>query len=331
MTEPLPKVSIVIPTYNAETTIGPLLDSLLKLDYPDYEIIVVNDGSKDGTKAIVGQYQVKLLNQTNRGVSAARDVGLRAATGEIVAYVDSDVTVTQDWLRRLVEPFQDSCIGATTGRTVFLRNETCTSWVRSMDIERRNAGRSSFTRIANGPNSAFRRTVLIDVGGFDPDWYHAEDTEVSYRIWLKTHKIRYIPQAVVHHVPEGDWRVFLRKRYRDAKAFTRMLAKYPKVAIIEDDFVEFQMKVQPPLFLLIILLGIASVLWIWLPWGSFAFLGFAVLLVGGLLLNLPEAAALVTASRRASFFFKGMALQVLRGFAWGLGLGVGGISQVVRG
>ncbi len=331
MSEMLPRISVVIPTYDAEETIGPLLGSLLKQDYPDYEVIVVNDGSKDGTKAIVEKYPVKLLDQPNRGASAARDAGLRAATGDIVTYVDSDVTVTPDWLRRLVAPLCDPTIGATTGRTVFQRNGACTSWLRSMDIERRNARRHEYTRLANGPNSAFRKNVLLEVGGFDPHWYHAEDTEVSYRVWQKGYKIRYVPEAVVNHVAEDDWHDYLRKRYRDAKAFTRMLLRYPRTAILQDDFVEFAMKIQPPLFLLTILLGVGSFLWLVTPLGFYIFLGFALLLVLLILLNLPEAASLWSASRKASFFVKSLGLQILRGFAWGLGLGVGSVRQVVRG
>src|SRR3990172_1618854 len=207
------RVSIVVPAYNAERTIGPLLDSLMSLHYPEYEVIIVNDGSKDRTREIVEQYPVRLINQTNRGASAARDAGLRAASGEIVAYVDSDVAVTPEWLEHLFEPFSDQAIAATTGRTVFLRNEKCASWMRSMDIERRNAHRKKYTRLANGPNSAFRRDILLKVGGFDPRWYHAEDTEVSYRIWGLGHRIQYVPEAVVHHVAEEDWRIYLRKRY----------------------------------------------------------------------------------------------------------------------
>ncbi len=329
MSDSLPRVSIVIPTYNAEATIGPLLESLLRLDYPDYEVLVVNDGSKDGTKAIVERNPVKLLDQTNRGASAARDAGLRAATGEIVAYVDSDVTVTPNWLRQLVIPFQDASIGATTGRTVFQRNGACTSWLRSMDIERRNARRHEYTRLANGPNSAFRRSLLLEVGGFDPQWYHAEDTEVSYRVWQTEYKIRYVPEAVVNHIAEDDWRDYLRKRYRDAKAFTRMLMRYPRTAILQDDFVESAMKVQPPLFLLAILLGLGSLLWILTSIGFYLFLAFVTLLVFLVLLNLPEAASLWAASRRTTFFAKSLVLQVLRGFAWGLGLGIGGLRQVV--
>ncbi len=329
MSESLPKVSIVVPTYNAEKTIEPLLDSFLKLDYPDFEVIVVNDGSRDGTKAIAERYDVRLVDQPNRGASAARDAGLRIATGDIVAYVDSDVTVTPDWLRRLVEPFADVSIGATTGQTVFLRNETCTSWFRSMDIERRNARRGTYTRLANGPNSAFLKSILLEVGGFNPRWYHAEDTEVSYRIWEKGYRIRYVPEAVVHHVPEEDWRSYARKRYRDAKAFTRMLRRYPKVAIVGDDFVEPNMKVQPPLFLILIVSWVLLP-FLWLtPLRTLSLLSALLLLAAGILLNVGEAAAMTRASHNAVFFAKGLVLGMLRGFAWGLGLGIGGAAQVL--
>ncbi len=330
MSVSFPKVSVVIPAYNAEKTIGPLLDSLLAMDYPEYEVIVVNDGSKDGTKEIVQRYPVRLIDQRNRGASAARDAGLRAAEGEIVAYADSDVKVERGWLKNLVKPFEDPDVAATTGQTIFLRNEKCTSWIRSLDIERRNARRGEYTRLANGPNSAFRRSVLIEVGGFDPQWYHAEDTEVSYRIWQQGYRIRYVPEAIVHHTPEEYWQDFLRKRYRDAKAFTRMLVKYPRSAILRDDFVETGMKIQPPLFLVIILLAITSAILVATPLAIYALGGMAFLLMVAILLNLPEAAAVFVASRRLGFFFKGLALGMLRGFAWGFGLGIGGLRQVTK-
>jgi len=323
-------VSIVVPTYNAEDTIGPLLDSLLKLDYPEYDIIIVNDGSKDRTREIVERYPVRLINQPNRGASAARDAGLRTASGEIVAYVDSDVAVTPDWLKRLIGPFTDPTIAATTGRTVFLRNEKCASWMRSMDIERRNAHRKTYTRLANGPNAAFRREILLEVGGFNPRWYHAEDTEVSYRIWKLGHRIQYVPEAVVHHVPEEDWRTYLRKRYRDAKAFTRMLGKYTRSAMLEDDFVSLDMKVLPPVFLAILVVAVLAVILLPTPWVTLPLLVLGFLMVLALLFILPEAVAVARASKRVRFFFQGLALCVLRGFAWGLGLGVGGLRQVLR-
>jgi len=323
-------ISIVVPTYNAEDTIGPLLDSLLGLDYPEYEVIIVNDGSKDHTKEIVERYPVRLINQTNRGASAARDAGLRAASGEIVAYVDSDVAVTPDWLKRLVRPFAEATIGATTGRTVFLRNEKCASWMRSMDIERRNAHRKEYTRLANGPNAAFRREILLKVGGFDPQWYHAEDTEVSYRIWQLGYRIQYVPDAVVHHIPEEDWRTYLRKRYRDAKAFTRMLGRYTRFAMLEDDFVSLDMKVLPPVFLAMLVAAVLTTVLVLTPWFAMLLLVLGSLMILAMLFIVPEAIAVALASRRIGFFFEGFALCILRGFAWGLGLGVGGVRQVLK-
>jgi len=325
-----PKVSIVIPTYNAEETIGPLLESLLRLDYPDFEVIVVNDGSKDGTKDVVRRYPVRLVDQPNKGASAARDAGLRLASSEIVAYVDSDVAVTRDWLQKLIAPFSDPTVAATTGQTIFRRNQKCASWLRSLDIERRNAHRRTFTKLANGPNSAFRRAVLLDVGGFDPHWYHAEDTEVSYRLWRRGYRIRYVPEAIVYHVPEEDWKNYLRKRYRDATAFTRILKRYSRHAVLEDDFVSIGMKVQPPLFLLTLLLAALALLLLWTPWLSFIAVSLLCMFALAVILNVPEALAVARASRRSTFFFKGIGLNVLRGFVWGVGLGVGTIRHIIR-
>jgi len=324
------KVSVVVPAYNAEKSIATLLESLIDLDYPDYEIIVVNDGSVDRTREIIRRYPVRLVDQPNRGASAARDAGLRVASGDIVAYADSDVSVTRGWLRNIVVPFSDPKVAATTGRTIFLRNKTCTSWVRSLDIERRNARRLTHTHLANGPNSAFRRDVLLMLGGFDPLWYHAEDTEVSYQILQRGYWILYVPDAIVYHVPEDSWLHFLRKRYRDAKAFTRMLRRYARQATLEDDYVSLGMKVQPPLFLMTILLAVLGVSLLFTPWGGIILISLLVLLLVAVLLNLPEALDLVRASRQVGFLFKGLGLTLLRGLAWGMGLGVGSIHQLVR-
>ena len=327
----IPTVSIVVPAYNAGKTIGPLLDSLVRLEYPEYEVIVVNDGSRDGTGEIARGYRVRVIDQLNRGASAARDAGLRVASGEIVAYVDSDVTVTRDWLQKLVLPFSDSTVAAVAGQTIFRNNDKCASWMRSVDIARRNARRRTYTRLANGPNCAFRRNVLLEIGGFNPQWYHAEDTEVSYRIWHRGLRIQYVPEAVVYHVPEDNWRTYVRKRYRDAKAFTRMLTRYTRQAVLEDVFVTLDMKIQPPLFLAILFLGALSALLALTPWMMVPILGLGALAVLAVLLILPEAVAVARASNRPTFLLGGIALCLLRGFAWGLGLGVGSLRQLRRG
>src|SRR5262249_40128546 len=94
-----PRVSVVVCTYNGAATLEQCLRSLLMVDYPNYEVIVVDDGSNDSTGEILKRFpEIRAIRQQNRGLSAARNRGLYAATGEIVAYTDSDCFVDRDWL-----------------------------------------------------------------------------------------------------------------------------------------------------------------------------------------------------------------------------------------
>jgi glycosyltransferase involved in cell wall biosynthesis len=105
--------------YNAADTLEDCLTSLETLAYPDYEIIVVNDGSKDRTSQIAhGHPRARVLDTPNRGLSAARNAGLAEATGEIVAYTDADVRVDRDWLTFLVQPFLTSDVVGSGGPNV---------------------------------------------------------------------------------------------------------------------------------------------------------------------------------------------------------------------
>src|SRR5207249_10660834 len=87
---PWPRVSVVVCTYNGARTIRDCLDGLSRLDYPDYEVIVVDDGSSDATGVIARQYDCRLIQTENRGLANARTTGLAAATGEIIGYLDDD-------------------------------------------------------------------------------------------------------------------------------------------------------------------------------------------------------------------------------------------------
>ena len=111
-----PKVSVIVCAYNGERTIDRCLASLETLNYPNYEVVVVNDGSTDGTREIAERYAyIRLINQENQGLSAARNVGLRAARGDIIAYTDCDCMADPDWLTHLVARFLSSDFGAVGG------------------------------------------------------------------------------------------------------------------------------------------------------------------------------------------------------------------------
>src|SRR5262249_30020014 len=102
-----PRVSIVVPALNAEQTIDETLSSLSLLNYPDYEVIVVNDGSNDNTGTLARRHKVRVIDTQNQGLSAARNVGIEAATGDIVAFIDSDAFPDPDWLLFLVNALDE--------------------------------------------------------------------------------------------------------------------------------------------------------------------------------------------------------------------------------
>ncbi len=94
-----PRISVVCCSYNGAKFIGDCLDALAVQDYPDYEVIVIDDGSTDDTAAIASRYDVRLISQPNKGLSAARNEGMHQASGEITAYIDDDAYPDPDWLR----------------------------------------------------------------------------------------------------------------------------------------------------------------------------------------------------------------------------------------
>src|SRR6266480_6290411 len=112
-----PSVSVIVPVRNGESTIADCLDAILATDYPAdrREILVVDNGSSDGTSALIQSRPVRYLREHRRGVSNARNRGIAESNGEILAFVDADCLVEPQWLAELVRPFDDPEIGSVAG------------------------------------------------------------------------------------------------------------------------------------------------------------------------------------------------------------------------
>lgn len=104
----MPKFSIIVPVYNVEKYIKKCLDSILNQSFKDYEVIVVNDGTKDNSIELIQDYPVKIINQKNQGLSAARNKGVKHATGEYIIFVDSDDWIEKDLLKKINESLTNS-------------------------------------------------------------------------------------------------------------------------------------------------------------------------------------------------------------------------------
>jgi cellulose synthase/poly-beta-1,6-N-acetylglucosamine synthase-like glycosyltransferase len=198
-----PRVSVVVAAHNAGRTLESCLASLTRLRYPNYEVIVVNDGSTDNTETIMRRYpQFRPITTRNQGVSAARNEGLRAASGEIVAYIDSDADADPDWLSYLAVTYLKFDLAGVGGPNPVPPED---NWVAKC-VYRSPGGPTQvmlddkFAEHIPGCNMSFRKKALDDVGGFDPIFRTAaDDVDICWRLLEKGYRIGFSPSAVVWH------------------------------------------------------------------------------------------------------------------------------------
>src|SRR3989440_5980653 len=167
---PWPRVSVVVCTYNGARTLGECLDGLAQLAYPDYEVIVVDDGSTDGTAAMTREYDVRLITTENRGLSAARNTGLEAATGEIIAYLDDDARPDPHWLTYLAATFLRTSHAAVGGPNIPPPGDgliaACVANAPGGPMHVLLSDREA--EQIPGVNMAFRKACLQAIGGCGP-------------------------------------------------------------------------------------------------------------------------------------------------------------------
>ena len=226
-----PKVSVIVCVYNGERTIDSCLASLGKLNYPNYEVVVVNDGSTDGTLQIAKSYDfIRLINQENQGLSSARNVGIHASTGEIVAFTDADCVADEDWLTHLVARFHTSGFAAIGGPNLSPSDD---SFVASCVAVAPGAPAhvlldDEVAEHIPGCNMAFRREALDAINGFDPIFRAAgDDVDICWRLQNKGYKIGFSPAAVVWHFRRNTVRDYLKQQRGYGKAETLLSFKHP--------------------------------------------------------------------------------------------------------
>ena len=226
-----PRVSVVVCVYNGEKTLADCLAGASRLDYPDFEVIVVDDGSSDGSAPIASGFDVRLIRTENRGLSRARNAGVQAAGGEIVAFLDADARPDPDWLSHLVLTLRAHDLAGVGGPNVAPPGgglvASCVAnapggpvHVLSTDLEAEHIP---------GCNMAFRKEVLEGIGGFDPRFRVAgDDVDVCWRVQERGWRIGFSPGALVWHHPRdtvgGYWRQ--QRGYGAAEALLE--AKWPE-------------------------------------------------------------------------------------------------------
>jgi GT2 family glycosyltransferase len=234
------RFSLIIPTYNRKDTLRRCLAAVTGQDYPDYEVIVVDDGSADGTGEMVQQEfpSVRYIRQEpNRGPAAARNRGIAIATGKIIAFTDDDCLVPVDFLARLAEGYQQYPEVAGVGgyleapddilqRNIFAQFEAyVTHRVYHAGTEPYVGG---FECPAGGTNSmSYRREILMEVRGFDETFPYAagEDADLKWRVVERGHRLLYVPLKVAHLQPY-HFRSFWRQHRQHGRGAVHFERKY---------------------------------------------------------------------------------------------------------
>jgi GT2 family glycosyltransferase len=226
-----PRISVVVCTFNGQKTIGECLQGLGELDYPDLEVIVVNDGSTDSTPAIVAEHDVRLINTENQGLATARNIGMRAATGEIIAYLDDDARPDRHWLSYLAATFDRDGYAGVGGPNVPPPGSPA---LASCIAEA--PGGPTHVLVSDreaehipGCNMAFRKRALEEIGGFDPRFRVAgDDVDLCWRLLAAGHKLGFNPAALVWHWPRNSIRGYWRQQRGYGNAEALLERKWPE-------------------------------------------------------------------------------------------------------
>lgn len=227
----LPKFSVVVCSYNGSKTIRDTMDGLMRLDYPDYEVIVVNDGSTDHTAEIVREYDVRMISTENMGLSSARNTGLQESTGEIVAYIDDDAYPDPQWLKYLAVAYMNSDHAGIGGPNINPGNDGPIA-----DCVANSPGRPLHVLTSDeiaehipGCNMSFRRDVLLEIKGFDPIYRAAgDDVDLCWRVQHAGYTIGFHPSAFVWHHSRNSVRTYWKQQQGYGKAEALLEKKWPE-------------------------------------------------------------------------------------------------------
>jgi GT2 family glycosyltransferase len=225
-----PRVSVVVCTRNGARTLHDCLTGLDRLDYPDYEVIIVDDGSTDASAAIASEYDVRLISTENRGLSVARNTGMEAATGEIVVYTDDDARPDPDWLRYLAWSFLTTDHASIGGPNIAPGGDgpiaTCVANAPGGPVHVLLT--DEIAEHIPGCNMAFRRDRLIEIGGFDPRFRTAgDDVDLCWRMQYRGWTIGFNPAAMVWHHRRNSVRTYWKQQTGYGKAEALLEAKWP--------------------------------------------------------------------------------------------------------
>lgn len=234
----LPMISVVVPAYNEGIVIQPAIRSLLLLDYPNYEIIVIDDGSTDDTyeKAMAVAREphdipVRVITKRNGGKAEALNTGMTLARGEFILNMDGDSKLSTNTLRACIRHFENPKVGAVAGNVKVINRENMWTKIQALEyVEGLAMARKaqSFLHAVNiipGPLGMFRKKVLQEVGGYDHDTF-AEDCDLTLKLLVNGWHVTFEPTATALVETPSRLLDLLKQRYRWTRGILQATRKH---------------------------------------------------------------------------------------------------------
>lgn len=223
-------VSIIIPVRNGAEVIERCLGSIMALDYPvgHREVLVVDNGSTDGTATVAQAYPVTVVSHFQPGAARARNSGIRAAQGEIVAFIDADCIAEKDWLRELLAGADNPAVGGFVGPIDALETRRLVArWVDDRELISQERLLSSSPAVAAGGNIAYRKEVFDAVGVFDEDMMAGEDGDLFWRM-IRSDRflVRFNRKARVRHAHPDRVVPLLRRAFVEGRGLALFRLKH---------------------------------------------------------------------------------------------------------
>jgi len=207
---------------------------------------VVDDASTDGTAAVAREFGVRYRRQNKEGPAVARNLGVRIARGELILFTDSDCIPGEDWIEKMIKPFEDPQVAGVMGRYLSRQKEFCARFVQLEFEERFNIlGDFDNIDLVASFAAAYRRSVFEEAGGFDAHYPLAnnEDVELSYKIASRGYKMIFANDAVVYHRHPANWKEYFNTKFSRAYWRTLVYKKFPS-KIFKDTYTPQSLKAQ---------------------------------------------------------------------------------------
>jgi glycosyltransferase involved in cell wall biosynthesis len=229
------KVSVIIPSKNGGKYLAKTIEAIKRLDHGNFELIIVDDGSSDDTQDILNRFKdIKVITTTGIGPSAARNLALKEASGEYIAFTDADCIVHPQWLNELLKGYGPASVVSVGGDQQSPQDETkfgrkVQEFLKSVGFTAdyvKNSEQIVQTKHNPTCNVMYKKDALMDVDGFLEGLWPGEDLELDHKLIHKGYKLYFNPKAIVYHYRPDTFSRFIKMMFNYGRAQGFLVKKF---------------------------------------------------------------------------------------------------------